>query len=122
MSGFIFWELDLYLWYLNLYFSQIELYLLSELILLGKRDLGPIGTRAQIGPGPKWDPGPNWAGPKWDPGPNRTRAQMGPGPKPGRAQMGPRPKPGPNGTLTKNLSVVAFSERIGPGNKIDMAI
>ena len=49
------------------------------------RDLDPNGTRAQIGPGPKWDPGPNWA-------------------------------------LTQNLSVVAFSERIGQGNKIDMAI
>ena len=79
------------------------------------------------GPGPKWDPGPNWAqaqmgpgpklgpGPNWDPGPNRDRAQMGPKPKSG---------PGPNGTeaLTQNLSVVAFSERIGQGNKIDMAI
>ena len=66
---------------------------------------------------------------------------MGPRPKLDRAQMGPRPKlgQGPNGTqaqigsgfkwdpgpkwaLTQNLSVVAFSERIGQGNKIDMAI
>ena len=65
---------------------------ISELILFGKRDLGPNGTRAQMGHGPKFgpapksEPGPNGTqaqigpGPKWDPGPNRARAQMGPGP------------------------------------------
>ena len=54
-----FGEMDLYIWYLNLYFVEIDLYLVSELILLGKRDLDPNGTQAQIGPGPKWDPGPD---------------------------------------------------------------
>ena len=65
------------------------------------------------GPGPKWDPGPNWAqaqmgprpklgpGPKWDPSPNRARAQMGPRPKSG---PGPDPEPFRGGFLGKNWS------------------
>ena len=87
---------------------------MSELILLGKTDLGPYGTQVKLGPRPKLGPGPNGTQarmgrvqmgprPKWDPGPNGfgpngTQAQMG------RARMGPRPKwawpkwdPGPNG-------------------------
>ena len=42
---------------------------------------GPKWDPGPNGPGPKWDPGRNGPGPKWDPGPNGTRAQMGPGPK-----------------------------------------
>ena len=45
--------------------------------------MGPYGTRAHMGPGPKWaqmGQGPNGPGPKW------ARAQMGPGPN------GPGPK------------------------------
>ena len=74
-------EMSLYSWYLTLYFVRIDLYLVSELILLGKRDLGP-----------KWDPGPNRARAQMGPRPKPGRAQMGPGPKLGRAQMGPGPK------------------------------
>ena len=119
MSGLIFEEMGLYLLYLTLYFARIDLYFVSELICLGKKGPGPPnGTQVQIGPGPKWDPGPNRAGPKWDPGPNRAGPKWDPVPN----RAGPKWDPGPNGTLTQNLSVVAFSERIGQGNKIDMAI
>ena len=72
---------------LNLYFCEIDLYLVFELILLLKRYLGPIETQAQLGPGPngiqaqigpvpKWDTGPNRAGPKWDPGPEPFRGGL----------------------------------------------
>jgi hypothetical protein len=106
--------MDLYIWCLNLYFVEIDLYLMSELILLGERDLGPWdpgpnGTRAQMRPGPKWTQtvhGPKQAGPKRDPGPKWAQ---------GRG-------PGPNGSQAQKLSVVTFEDRNSHGNKIDMAI
>ena len=44
--------MDLYICFLNLYLIQVDVYLVLELILLGKRALGPNGTQAQTGPGP----------------------------------------------------------------------
>ena len=93
-------EMDLYIWCLNLYFVQTCLHLVSELILVGKRalgpwDPGPNGTRAQMGPGPKWDPDPNG-----------TRAQMGPGLNWAQGPNGP----GPNGP-----GRMGWAEFNGPG-------
>ena len=86
VSGFVIWETDLYFWYLVSYFAQMDFYLVSELMLLGKRDLGPNGTQVPIGPGPKWDAGP--IGPAQD----QTQASIGLGPNVTQAQTGPRPR------------------------------
>ena len=71
---------------------------------------GSNGAQAQMGPRLKWGPGPN-----------RAQAQIwgGPFPNGAQAKMGPRPKLGPSPIRPR--PVAAFSERIGQGNKIDIA-
>ena len=102
--GLIYPEMDLYFSYLNLYFVEADLYSVSELMLLGKRDLSPKGTqahaRAQLRPRPKSDPGPNRPGPEWDPGL-------------GQAQMG---------TWPRTFPWCVFPESSPQGNKIFMAM
>ena len=120
-------DMGLYFWYLTLYFVRIDLYLVSELILLGKRDLGPqMGPRSKSGPGPngtqaQTGPGPNGTQAQTWPGPNGTQAQTGPGPNGTQAQTGPGPNgtraqtwPGPNGTRAQMASLwfwVGFIEK-----------
>ena len=87
--------MDLHIWFLNLYFIQMDLYLVLELILLGKRALGPNGTQAQSGPGP-----------------NGTQAQTGPGPNGTRVQTGP----GPNGTRAQTRPKDDWDPGCGPGS------